>query len=70
MLLTLDEPEHEAGLAHASGPEHNDPIIIALFGHFDSTLPLIALGAAVCFRFRRNFEWRMVGWIQNKNTTV
>lgn len=65
--LTLDEPEDQTGLAHASSPEHNDPIIIALLGHLDSTLPLSrALGAAVCFRFRRNFERPMVGGFKRR----
>lgn len=61
--LTLDEPEDQTGLSDASRTEHNDPVIIALFGHLDSTLPLsrLALGAAVRFRFRRNFERPMVG---------
>ena len=38
----MDEPEDEAGLADAPGPEHDDPVVVALLRHPRISLPLPA----------------------------
>lgn len=32
----LDETQHEAALADSAGAEHDDAVVVALFGHFDA----------------------------------